>query len=190
MAVDLRGRQMMRSRICLICGLMLAAMFGCAKHDPNPFIFADFESDSELDHFEWECHTLFALTPEHATHGKFALKLDLFPSEYPGLQTQLSRKDWRPYKSLSLDIYNPQFETVNLTIRIDDRADDPDYGDRFNHGLELNPGVNKTAIPLEKLITSGTGRKLDLSTIHKLLFFLVDPKEKRELFFDYIRLEK
>lgn len=169
---------------------MLAMMASCGRQNSNPYILADFESDSDLDHFHWTCHTLFALASEHATQGKYALKLDLFPSEYPGLRPELEKKNWSSYKSLSLDVYNPQSETVHLAVRIDDRADAPDYADRFNHEFELNPGANKVTIPFDELVTSGTKQKLNLGAIQQLLFFLVDPKEKKELFFDYIRLEK
>ena len=56
----------------------------CTKPESEKILF-DFESDSELDRFHWQCHTLFSLSDEHATHGKKSLKLELFPSDYPGL---------------------------------------------------------------------------------------------------------
>lgn len=170
--------------------MILICVIACAKPLPHIFILADFESESELDRFHWECHTLFSLSHEHATHGQYALHLSLFPSEYPGMNPLVALKDWSPYRTLCLDLYNPQSTPLEMTIRIDDRHDNPDYPDRYNHSFLLSPGENHLSIPLEKLSTSDKNRNLNLATIHALVFFLAHPKERCDLFVDYIRLEK
>lgn len=161
----------------------------CTKPESEKILF-DFESDSELDRFHWECHTLFSLSDEHAVHGKKSLKLELFPSDYPGLTPMLASNNWRGYKVFSFDVYSAQQKVIPLTIRIDDNKNYPDYPDRYNKTFYLQPGANTISVPINMLITSGTNRKLNLKTIYSVLIFTAKPNKKVVLYFDYIRLTR
>ena len=149
----------------------------------------DFESDAELDRFHWRCHTLFSLSNEHATNGKKSLRLELYPSDYPGLVPMIEKRDWGGYKALCFDIFNPEEKELRLSVRIDDRKDYPNYNDRYNKGFILKPGLNRMRIPLDTLVASGTGRKLNLRNICRLLIFMIRPQRRVVLFVDYLRLE-
>ena len=175
----------MFKNILLISFFLL--IIGCHNNAQKNLVLFDFESDSELDHLHWKCHTLLSLSDERPTHGVKSLRLELYPSAYPGLTPVLKNHDWRGYKSLCFDIYNPERKNLKITVRIDDK-EDPDYADRFNHGFTLISGLNRINIPLNDLITSGTNRKLDLNNIQGLVIFMVSPTEKVVLFVDYIRL--
>jgi hypothetical protein len=161
----------------------------CTKPEHQKILF-DFESDSELDRFHWECHTLFSLSDEHATHGRKSLKLELFPSNYPGLTPILATHDWRKYKMFSFDVYNTQEKVIPLAVRIDDSKDDLEYANRYNKTFYLQPGANTISIPMNTLVTSGTKRELDLKRIYAVLVFMVGTNEKVVLYFDYIRLTR
>jgi hypothetical protein len=160
----------------------------CTKLASEKILF-DFESDSDLDRFHWECHTLFSLSDEHATHGGKSLKLELLPSDYPGLTPKLASNNWKGYNTLSFDVYNAQQKVIPLTIRMDDRKDHPDYPDRYDKSFILKPGANTIAIPLDTLETSGTKRKLNLKNIYKIIIFTVHPDAQVVLYFDYFRLK-
>lgn len=162
---------------------------GCIKHPSERIIF-DFETDKELNQLNWKCHTLLTLTDEHVTHGTKSLKLDLFPSEYPGLEHKLIDKDWRGFKDLQFDVYNSQNKTIYLSLRIDDKKNSPDYHDRYQKVFELKPGHNTLVVGLGSLTTSGSNRLIDLSNIYRLMLFLSQPKSKVTLYFDHIRLLK
>ena len=149
----------------------------------------DFETPSELDQLQWGCHTMYSLSDKYGTHGSKSLQLDLYPAPYPGLTPLLQKKDWSDYEVLSFDIYNPQKNEVSITVRIDDKVY-PEYKDRYNQGFVLRPGMNHLRIPFDSLITSGTARKLDLTSISNFLIFLVSPEKKIVLYLDYIRLGK
>jgi hypothetical protein len=136
----------------------------------------------------WQCHTLFTLSDEHATHGRKSLRLELYSSEYPGLAPMLDENDWRGYKNLCFDIYNSEEEVLSVTVRIDDRKDYPNYGDRYNESFIIQPGMNQIRIPFNSLLTSNTGRALDLKKIYRLLIFMVRPEKKVVLYVDYLRL--
>lgn len=167
---------------------LFGASFACTNGIRAEQMLFDFESDSELDRFYWKCHTLFSLSDEHVSHGERSLKLELYPSNYPGLEPLLDKNDWKNHKWLSFDVYNPQHEEIQLNVRLDDQENYPDYPDRFNKVINLKPGMNSLKIQLDTLVTSGTERHLDSSNIYRMFIFVVRPEKKVTLFVDHVRL--
>lgn len=165
-------------------------MNGCAieKTGQNGLLLFDFESDEDLDRIDWQCHVLYSLSNEHATHGRNSLKMDLYPAPYPGLSPKLDRTDWKGFKKFVFDVYNPQHEAVLIAVRIDDTKKHPEYKDRYNMSFDLRPGMNHIAIPIDALITSGTRRLLDVGNIYRFLIFTVQPGNPLTLYVDNIRL--
>ena len=179
----------MRAGIKVI--LITACLWGfisCFSEPPAQLVLFDFESEAELDRFHWKCHTLLSLSNENVTHGQKSLRLELYPSSYPGLSPKLKVNDWRGYKAVCFDIYNPENEETSIAIRIDDLKEHPDYKDRYNKSFILKPGLNHMNIPLDSLITSGTHRSLDLKNIYRFLIFMSRPQKRFVLYIDYIRL--
>src|SRR4030042_3271253 len=166
----------------------LIFLLKCSNEINQERILFDFESDSELDRIHWECHTLFFLSDKHASHGKRSLKMELYPSDYPGLTPILKENDWRGFKALCFDIYNPEEKQVQISVRIDDKKDYPDYKDRYNKSFILNQGMNQISIPLNSLVTSGKDRNLNLKNIYRLLIFTASPEKRVVLYIDFIRL--
>ncbi len=175
--------------IQIVLQLIVAACFiilcGCHEGIPPESVLFDFESDSDLDRVHWKCHSLFHLSDKHVSHGTKSLHLELYPSEYPGFSPNLVKDDWQGYKSFCFDVYNPGEKELQITVRIDDREDAPEYPDRYNRSFTIKPGMNRIRIPLDSLVTSGTRRKLDLNSIHQLIIFMVNPALKVDLYIDY-----
>ena len=168
--------------------MVLLILIGCADRPATEKILFDFETDLDLDRVDWKCHALFSLSEEHATHGTRCLRLELYPSPYPGVTPMLRDEDWSKFRSLCFDIYNPQEREIKIAVRIDDQKDWPDYPDRYNKSFGLARGLNRIEIPLSTLVTSGPQRKMDLKSIHQFLIFMVSPSEKNVVYVDYIRL--
>jgi len=168
----------------------LVLLSSCHRDPSGELVLFDFESDTELDHLSWSCHTLYSLSSDHATHGAKSLKLELFPSDYPGLIPILAVKDWQGFKELCFDVYNPTKNMVRIVVRIDDRKDYPDYDDRYNKSFILKPGSNHLSIPLDTLVASGTKRHLNLAQIHRLFIFMANPEKKTTLYIDSIKVLK
>ena len=166
----------------------LSILTSCSGPAPAELVLFDFESDAELDRFNWKCHTLFWLSDEHVTHGTRSLRLELYPSEYPGIAPKLERKDWSGYRALCFDIYNPAKKELQISMRIDDLEDFPDYKDRYNKSFILQSGLNRMSFPLDSLVTTGGHRSLDLKNIYRVLIFMVNPSQKVVLYVDYMRL--
>lgn len=164
---------------------------GCSDNIPDHSVINDFETDSDLDRLTWKCHTLLSLSYEHATHGQACLLMGLYPpSAYPGVSFKGYMRDWRPYKRLAMEIFNPEDQgELFMVIRIDDKEDDPEYEDRVNRRIVLKPGMNHVTLSMDSLITP-SGRHLELRHIHALMMFMVDPTHKTRLFVDHVRLEK
>jgi hypothetical protein len=158
------------------------------ENTEKEYILFDFESDHELDDINWQCHTLMSISGRYVTHGKSSLMLEMYPSAYPGFKPELKVKDWSKYKALCFDVYYPYDAERNITVRIDDTEDNTEYKDRYNKNFIIKKGMNNIRIPLDSLVTSGTKRRMDTSTIDKFLLFTVSPAEKVVLYIDYIRL--
>jgi hypothetical protein len=171
--------------IPLILALLLT---GCADRPATEKILFDFETEQDLDRVYWKCHALFSLSEEHATHGIRSLRLELYPSLYPGVTPMLKENDWSGFGSLCFDIYNPQEGEIQVAVRIDDKKNWPEYPDRFNKRFRLAKGSNRVEIPLSTLVTSGTGREMEIKSIHRFLIFMVDPPAPRVIYLDYVRL--
>ncbi len=161
---------------------------GCSVERPAALILFDFEEDSELDRLRWRCLTLFSLSSDFAAHGEKSLKIEFFPSRWPGWQPILFEKDWRGYEALGFDLYNTQDADVSITVRIDDRKAFPDHLDRYNQDFVLRPGVNAIVIPFDSLLTSGRDRLLNLGRIERFVVFMGSPDKRFVLHLDHVRL--
>ena len=177
---------MLRYHLIVFLCLLSVACSG----PPGERILFDFETDEVLDRFHWKCHTLFVLSGEHVTHGSKSPRLELYPSEYPGLAPMIEDTDWSKYRAFQFDIYNPQDANIPLSVRIDDREDYPGYADRYNRTFVVGPSASTITIPLDSLVTSGTNRLLNSKMIYRLVVFMGQPKDKTVLYVDYLRLTR
>lgn len=169
--------------------LCLSALIGCTGPPSGPLYLADFESDAELDRLHWSCKTLFFLSGEHVAHGAKSLKMELYPSEYPGLNFVPRVKDWRGYAELSFAVFVPPGGPESITVRIDDDKKNTEYGDRFNKRFLLQPGANRIVISLTDLKTSDGRRMIARSHIERLYIFSASPAVKKIVYLDAVQLQ-
>jgi hypothetical protein len=170
--------------------VFLALLSSCQQDISKELILLDFESDAELDQLYWSCHTLYSLSNDHVTHGSKSLMLELFPSDYPGMIYAPAKKNWSDYQNLSFDIYNPSKESVQIVVRIDDRKDYPNYGDRYSKSHIIKKGSNHINIPLETLVVSGSNRRLNLTQIQRMFIFMRHPEIETILYVDAIKIKR
>ncbi len=176
------------NKVVVILAALLCVFSACQKTPDAESILFDFESNAELDQLHWSCHTLFSLSNDHVTHGAKSLKMELFPSAFPGLAVELPASDWRGYREVCFDAYNSMDKSVQVEVRIDDRKDFPEYKDRYNKSFVLKRGSNRIVIPLATLVSSGTNRPLNLGRISRLFIFMNHPAQKIILYVDTISL--
>jgi|GEM_PF-1339391 len=153
-------------------------------------ILLDFESDKQLDDLGWKCGTNYERSQEHATSGRHSLKMEMYPGvTWPGF-SKVIKNSWAGYDNLSLNIFNPAADPLQISYRIDDRRENPPYADRVNGRLQLKAGANTIRLNLKKLKTSDGKRHLDLSKICSFLLFLHQPQKKITLYLDDLILTK
>jgi hypothetical protein len=175
--------------LIFLCIAVLLSAGGCKGEHSGVLYLADFESDAELDTLHWRCKTLFSLSDEHATHGRKALKMELYPSDYPGLSFVPQVKDWRGYRELAFDVFVPPDGPGSISVRIDDDKKNTAYGDRFNKRFLLQQGDNRIVIPLADLKASDGRRALEVSHIERVLIFAVSPPKKNVVYLDAVQVK-
>jgi hypothetical protein len=116
--------------------------------------------------------------------------MELFPSDYPGLVPLLDVTDWRGYTEFCFDLYNASGQPVRIGVRIDDRKDFPDAGERYNSDFMVKKGSNHIAIPLESLVASGAKRPLNLGNIRRIFIFVKHPLKRTTLYVDNVSLTR
>jgi hypothetical protein len=103
--------------------------------------------------------------------GGLFLRLD--SGAWPGLTLSEPMPDWRGYRTLLLDLGNPDDRPLPLQLRIDDGR--PNTGraeNRFNTSLSLAPRVRATLrVPLQDIARGPRTRALDLGDIVQLILF-------------------
>ncbi|HSW63725.1 MAG TPA: hypothetical protein VLH56_10520 [Dissulfurispiraceae bacterium] len=173
----------------VLAGTLLCLVPGCHNNQPKEVFLADFESDAGLDKLQWSCRTLYSVSNEHATRGTKSLRMDLYPSDYPGLSFAPEVKDWRRYRALSFDVFVPADDVESINVRIDDASRRTHARDQYNEQFGVRQGANTIVIPLSALVSSNDGSPLDLSRISRVIIFLISPKMKTTLYIDAVRLE-
>jgi hypothetical protein len=113
--------------------------------------------------------------------------MTLYPYQYSGVSLIYFEKDWTGYGRLRLDIENAlKDKAVAVILRIDDTLS-PDYDNRINRLITLNPGVNEVDIPFTGLVTP-SGRHLNMANIKNVIIFMERPETPTVLYLDHIRL--
>lgn len=157
------------------------------SNDSN--VLFDFEDESDLKRLNWECHKWFELSKEHPTSGKYSLKVSLPPGQYPGINFKEIRQDWSKFSYLKMDVFNPSQEQLRFYVRIDDHKSGWEYVNRFDIDFELKPEMNHISIPTNSIRTNLNHRPINLNRIKRMMVFLTNNTQKKELYLDNIRLE-
>jgi predicted MPP superfamily phosphohydrolase len=152
-------------------------------------ILFDFESASDLESLNWECHKWFERSEAHVTSGKHSLKVVLPPGQYPGINFRGVREDWSKRNFFKMDVFNPSEERFNFHVRIDDHKSGWEYAHRFDTDFELKPGMNSISIPMDSIKTNINHRPLNVKKIKRLMVFVPKNNKSREIYIDHIRLE-
>lgn len=93
---------------------------------------------------------------------------------YPGIFRFPLRGDWRGSRGMELDVYWPRKNgtPAMLGVRVDDRKDNPPYGDRYQAELTVSNGWNHLIVDQDWLRTPD-GREMDARQIHTWGVFVI-----------------
>ena len=95
---------------------------------------SSFESFLEMSRWTQK-ESMIRRTTLHATEGGYSLKTALMPGSYPGISMDYLANDWRGYESMSFDVFLEGPSPLSITVRINDRAHNNEFADRFNKRL-------------------------------------------------------
>ena len=110
-----------------------------------------------------------------------SLKAVLAPVMWPGLSLEEPYPDWRGYRTLLVDITNPEGHPLEFTLRIHDRQHDNQLHDRFNGVLTLAPASRQIVrIALADVEHAPAGRSMDMEHIAGLILFRTSPGHGEE----------
>ena len=169
----------------LIVALALAA---CAPVPPETYRFFDFERDADLGVFLWQCHIVYGRTSRPVGHGAWALRVDLPPDEFPGVEFSAVPRDWSMFEEFRFWVYVEGDRPLDAMVRIDDDRPCVNVEDRANIPLRLNPGENRVSIPVRAIAGNPRSRRLNVRQIRRIIFFLSDSNRREVLDLDDFRL--
>lgn len=183
----------------VVCaGIFLPAWrrFGAIAWRETQFpVLADFEETAEFrlwyEDIAWDNPHGVSMTSSTfgASHGLRAARIVSNTSEgHSVIRLYLAKKDWREYRTLAFDVFNPGSEFV-LSLRLDDRKDVPHAEDRFYRAFPIVPGWNHLSIPIEEIARNAQGRPLRIESMYRIVLFLEKPRLGQTYYLDWIRLE-
>ncbi|HSX84531.1 MAG TPA: hypothetical protein VLE50_03955, partial [Cellvibrio sp.] len=129
---------------------------------------------------------------EHVTQGQYAAKVTLGTQGFAKAALRQFFGNWGEYDYLAFDIYNPNAESLNMTLRVHDaRHELGNYAhtDRFNTRIVLEPGWNEYRFALQTIADAPQGRKMELPLIRGVEIFASGLTEQKIIFLDNLRLE-
>jgi len=152
---------------------------------------AGFETPFEID--RWGQRPDLAVVPAPAGASGSSLLIPLTTARYSGAGLRYFPGDWRGYRRLLIDFYNPDKAPLRLTCRIHDLAHTRgphEYSDRYNGQFELQRGWNRISIDLREVAGAPDGRAMDMAHIRGAGCFATSLPAPRRLYADNLRLER
>lgn len=128
---------------------------------------------------------------EHATQGEYCFKLT-FPKG-KGYADQYGRpatKDWRGYRHLVLDVFNPDMKPVNLYLQLRDQGASNMGNAELRHVEKFVcvPGKNTFSVPLVGMKASGADYTFDMSCLFSYFFTADEGPDDVTVYVDNMRL--
>jgi hypothetical protein len=117
-----------------------------------------------------------------------ALEVRARGPRWAGVEHRVIAHDWHGHAAFAFDVSNPSSEQLRLNLRIDDAGDTTRYGDRFDRQLTIAPGRSQVVIPLASVEQGPRDRRLDLSRIRRIVWFVGSTEGERVWRLDNVRL--
>jgi len=156
-------------------------------------LLAGFQTPFEETRFRGDPGRL-EITDQRAYYGNRSLRVNLGTETYSGFSLAYMPGNWQGYSYLKVAFYNPQPREVTITNRIHDKAHGKSgkmlYEDRFNRRFTLQPEKwTMLEISLADVKTAPQNRKMGMTSINNIGFFVTREPEPLTLYIDAIRLE-
>lgn len=118
------------------------------------------------------------------------LAVEFGNEEFPGVSFHEPVPDWRQYKTLLIDVENPDSRPLELVVRVHDRKHSRAFNDRYNKSFPLAAGERRTLkIPLEDIRRGPRLRLMDMAHISDITLFKGAREGSRTLHIHTLKLE-
>jgi len=119
-----------------------------------------------------------------------ALEVEFVGGPWPGVSLHEPFPDWSAYRTLLIDVENPDGAKLEFTVRVHDRGHWQNYSDRFNRHFELAAGERRTLrIDLRDVERAPKGRLMDMRQISNIALFRDKRTGARRMRIYMLRLE-
>jgi hypothetical protein len=121
-----------------------------------------------------------------------ALDVTFETDRFPGVSFFEPAPDWSRFKTLLIEVENPDSETLHLAVRVHDRGRHRGrrFADRFNRNFEIAARERKVlAISLEDIRHGPRNRLMNMAQISDVTLFMNKPEGARHLRLHGMRLE-
>ncbi|MDJ0972993.1 MAG: hypothetical protein QNJ98_00860 [Planctomycetota bacterium] len=153
-------------------------------------LLASFEDRLELTRVGSREST-YACSPDHATHGNASLEVRLAAGTYPGVTLGSFPEDWSDYDALAFDLVVLGDAPLRLIFEAEDQHHDRkhyDYNDRFRLIESYAPGRHTVRVRLADVQAAPAKRRLNLSRMYTLIWFVNGLDAPRKFHLDNVRL--
>lgn len=147
--------------------------------------------ENALETGRWAGSSQRRIVNDPVYNGLSALQVQLNTDQYSGVALRHFPSDWSGYKYLTLKVYNPDVEVLNLNVRINDqrhRQFQNDFSDRFNTRFVLEHGWTTLNISLDEVAKAPKGRRMEMSRIAQVQLFTMQLSQPRTMVIDDVRL--
>lgn len=136
---------------------------------------------------------LFFLAPLGTTIGRApagTVRIEFRAQAWPGVLLVEPRRNWTRFRTLVVDLENPNDAVLPIGLRVHDRAHNSAYSDRFNQEFALAPHTRSALrVSLAAIESAPRGRRLDLQRIAGVAVFRLRSDAPQVLLLHSIRLE-
>ncbi len=118
-----------------------------------------------------------------------AIRIPLDRGTWPGVSLHEPVHDWRGWRALVVELANPTDTPLHIVVRVNDRAHDNRFEDRYNRGVELPPRTRgRVEFPVADIGRAPQGRPMDLAQVEKIVIFHGGPAPGRAFYLERLSL--
>jgi len=119
------------------------------------------------------------------------LEVEFVRRVFPGFTFSEPMPDWHDFKTLIIDVENPEQEQVlHLGMRVHDSGQLREYTDRFNRVFDIAPGERRSLhIPLDEIRRAPRNRLMNMTQISDVTLFRTKESGSQRLRLHSMRLE-
>lgn len=121
--------------------------------------------------------------------GTAAIRVPLDRGTWPGVSLYEPVRDWRGWRALVVELANPTDAPLRIEVRVNDRAHDNRFEDRYNRGVDLPPRTRgRFEFAVADIERAPEGRLMDLSQVEKIVIFHNGPLPGRAFYLERLSL--